>query len=86
MSVKLFGPKRALIMRSPFARALVAALSVLLILVFLFRSETVPVNSQFFGKNGFKSSSVHDSVRWTRIPSRAPPSSAATAHLQAKST
>lgn len=60
MSVKLFGPKRALIMRSPFARALVAALSVLLILVFLFRSETVPVNSQFFGKNGFKSSSVHD--------------------------
>ncbi|PNY28168.1 Uncharacterized protein TCAP_01907 [Tolypocladium capitatum] len=47
-------------MRSPFARALVAALCVLLVLMAVMRSWPMPARHRFLGKTGIKSSPVHD--------------------------
>ncbi|RCI17169.1 hypothetical protein L249_3112 [Ophiocordyceps polyrhachis-furcata BCC 54312] len=55
MGVKLPGPKRAT-MRSPFLRALLAALCVLLVLMAVMRSDSVPVHNHLFGKGSLKSS------------------------------
>ncbi|PHH92968.1 hypothetical protein CDD83_3126 [Cordyceps sp. RAO-2017] len=55
MGVKLSGPKRAITMRSPFSRALVAALCVLLVLMAVMRTDPAPVRNHLFGKAAVKS-------------------------------
>ncbi|PHH80191.1 hypothetical protein CDD80_2562 [Ophiocordyceps camponoti-rufipedis] len=49
-------------MRSPFVRALVAALCVLLVLMAFMRSDSVPVHNHLFGKATLKSSLAHQEL------------------------
>ncbi|OAQ58879.1 glycosyltransferase family 31 protein [Pochonia chlamydosporia 170] len=60
MGVVLTGPKRSMTMRSPFGRALLAALCVLLVLMAMLKTESIPVRPQLFGKPGVKANAVHE--------------------------
>lgn len=55
MFLKSIGSKRAMPMRSPFFRALVAALLTLGFLLIVFRAETVSIHRPALGKSGFTS-------------------------------